>query len=217
MSRGRRYTVPKQGDRWPTKVNHLDPDLTGPQAFDHPAVREWWRWLLEDYKPPYSVALVTPCSNVKPYNRSPQSRKIRGLLRRMRLWDSKTERPRGLAWLYFSDLLLLVPYERAGEYPACCYDLPPDLIEKDTRLQERLVQGLAQAIQKLVDRGLSQAVLFLPQRYLTIWRRASVLADRWLLERIAKYSLFGIGELEAVLRSLFNFTPSSDGGVSRLL
>jgi len=197
--------------KWPAKhAAGLDPGLVGPRAFDHPAVGEWWRWLREDYEPAYPVALVTPCSNVKPYTRSPTSRKIRGLLRRMNLWDVDSDRPRGLVWLYLSDLLLLVPYERAGEYPACCYELHPDTVLGDEKLLEKVTTLLAEAMEGLVDRGLAQVVTFLPRKHLQLWNKAREKATKWPREAAVKYTLFSLRGLAEALSAALGRPP---GGV----
>ncbi len=192
--------------KWRAKHHSgLDPGLVGERAFEHPAVREYWRWLIEDYAPAYSVALVTPCSNVKPYTRSPASRKLRGLLRRMGLWDEEANRPRGLAWLYFSDLLILVPYEKAEEYPACCYEVPPDTVLSNDKLVGLVADKLAEAMEALARRGLREAVVFLPRKHLVLWEKARLRAADWPREVRVRYTLFsfrGVGEaLSSLLQS----------------
>lgn len=189
--------------KWPAKhTAGLDPDLRGRRAYEHPAVREWWRWLLEDYRPPYPVAVVTPCSNVKPYNRSPPSRKLRGLLRRLGLWDTGEDKPRGITWLYFSDLLILVPYERVEEYPACCYEVPPDLVLEDNELLDEVAGRLASTLQALTGRGLREVVVFLPRKHLAIWEKAREEARTWPREVRVKYTLFSFRELGDTIASL---------------
>ena len=193
----RRFSIRKdtEGRLVPRHHAGLDPGLVGEKAFEHPAVREWWRWLLEDYVPAYSVALVTPCSSVKPYTRSPTSRKIRGGLRRLGLWDTARDRPRGLVWLYFSDLLVFVPYERAEEYPACCYEVPPDLVLGDGGLADLVASKLAEAAAALTGRGLRRVVVFLPRKHLRLWAEARRRAAEWPEEVYVKYTLFSTREL----------------------
>lgn len=201
----RRFSIRKdrEGRLVPRHTEGLDPALVGERAFSHPAVHDWWRWLLEDYEPAYPVALVTPCSNVKPYTRSPTSRKIRGLLRRLGLWDREADRPHGVAWLYFSDLLVLVPYERAEEYPPCCYEVHPDLVLGSPGLRERVTSLLAEAVEGLMDRGLERVVVYLPRKHLRLWSEAREKAAKWPSEIHVKYSLFSTRPLgEAVLEAL---------------
>ncbi|ALL00744.1 hypothetical protein Pyrde_0694 [Pyrodictium delaneyi] len=203
VRRGYRYVVRKENGTWPPRHhNGLDPGLVGPRAFEHPAVKEWWMWLLREYRPRASVALVTPCSSVKPYTRSPTSRKIRGLLRRLGLWSAGENRPRGIEWLYLSDLLLLVPYERAEEYPACCYELHPDEVLQRPLLRSMVSGMLAEAIERLMDRGLERAVVFLPRKHLRLWNEAKKRAARWPSETVTRYTIFGFDGLPDALNAL---------------
>ena len=144
----------------------IDPALRGYQALKHPAVREWHKWVLDEYEPRGEVILLTPCSNRKPYPKSPQSAKIRGVLRRLSLWDPRGPgymgAPRGVEWLYLSDLLLLVPYERATEYPACCYDLPPDAVLGNEEYRSKITRLLGKALNRLRGRRI---VAYLPSKH----------------------------------------------------
>ncbi|WP_338250055.1 DUF5591 domain-containing protein [Pyrodictium abyssi] len=203
MKRGYRYVVRKEDGRWPPRHhNGLDPRLAGPRAFEHPAVKDWWEWLRREYRPRSPVALVTPCSSVKPYTRSPTSRKIRGLLRRLGLWSSDVDRPAGIEWLYFSDLLLLVPYERAETYPACCYELHPDEVLQRPLLRGLVVETLRDVVEELAARGLERVVLFLPRKHMTLWREARRLTNLWPDEVFVRFTIFGLGDLPRVLEPL---------------
>ncbi|ABM80672.1 DUF5591 domain-containing protein [Hyperthermus butylicus] len=178
----------------------LDPQLVGPQAFKHPAVAKWWTWLREEYTPQSSVAIVTPCSNVKPYTKSPVSRRIRGLLRRLGLWDSKANKPRGIEWLYFSDLLVLVPYEKAEEYPACCYEVPPEIVLENPKLHSLVTDILAKVMFNLTARGLREVVVFLPRKHMRLWDEARRKSSRWPKEILVGYHIFEVRKrLEPVL------------------
>jgi hypothetical protein len=198
-----RFSIRKNGDGSLVPRHHsgIDPGLVGEKAFKHPAVTKWWGWLLSEYEPPYSVALITPCSNVKPYTKSPTSRKIRGLLRRLDLWDSENNRPRGIVWLYFSDLLIFVPYERAEEYPACCYEVPPQLVLANPGLVELVTSKLSEAVKHLAD-YLEQFVVFLPRRHLALWEAAKKKSAKWPAELRVKYTLFSTSGVEAALKTV---------------
>ena len=195
-----RLRVPKVDGRFPAKhYRGIDPALAGLKAFSHPTVREWHRWLLEEYEPRYSIALVTPCSNVKPYTRSPTSRKIAGLLRRLGLWGGSE--PHGIEWLYLSDLLVLVPYQRAEEYPACCYELHPEELLRSPRHYNIVVEILARVVEMLAGR-MDAVVVYLPRRHLAIWEDARRSARSWPREVRVKYTIFGVKELEEALRRI---------------
>ncbi len=196
----KRFTIRKNGGiLLPRHYVKLDPSLKGVKAFNHPAVKAWWDWLLEDYKPPFTLALITPCSNVKPYTKSPTSRKIRGVLKRLGLWDTETDKPKGIEWLYFSDLLILVPYTRAEEYPACCYEVPPDLVLKNGELKDKVTTLLSAIMSVLVRKGMKRVVVYLPRKHLKLWNDALRHASLWPDEIRVKYSLFKVSHLEEAI------------------
>ncbi|WP_231656718.1 DUF5591 domain-containing protein [Pyrodictium delaneyi] len=192
-----RFSIRKDeaGRLMPRHYNGVDPDLVGEKAFNHPSVRGWWSWLKERYQPENNIALITPCSSVKPYTRSPTSRKIRGLLRRLGLWDTIADKPRGIEWLYFSDLLILVPYERAEEYPACCYEVPPDIVLENTELSRVVTTLLAESMEALLGRGVNQVIVFLPRKHLRLWEEARSKAAKWPREHRVTYTLFSTKSL----------------------
>ncbi len=171
--------------------------LRGREAFSHPAVRRYWSWLLGAYRPAAATALITPCSRVKPYTRSPASRKMRALLARLGAWGDGG--PVGVEWLYFSDLLLLVPYRMAEEYPACCYDVPPELVARSPRLRSTVVTLLAEALRRLRRMGVRDMVVFLPKKHLEMWMEAYSLADEKPSQRLVGYTIYSFrGVAEAL-------------------
>ncbi|WP_257640386.1 DUF5591 domain-containing protein [Pyrodictium delaneyi] len=208
VRRGYRYVVRKENGTWPPRHhNGLDPGLVGPRAFEHPAVKEWWMWLLREYRPRASVALVTPCSSVKPYTRSPTSRKIRGLLRRLGLWSAEESRPEGIEWLYLSDLLLLVPYERAETYPACCYELAPDEVLRRPLIAYTVARVLSTVVERLMEHGLERLIVYLPRKHMELWSMARERAAKWPEETIVRFSIFGLGGLREALEPLRHVPP----------
>jgi len=196
----RRYTVPKdERGRFPAKhAQGVDPELIGLKAFEHPAVKAWHEWLVEEWWPEFRIVLLTPCSNVKPYTRSPTSRKVKGVLRRLGLWDELHNKPWGVDWLYLSDLLVLVPYTRAEEYPACCYELHPEELLKSPKHYNVVVDLLA----RVLERQLATAVViaFLPRNYLRILGDALTRAKRRPVVHTVRYNIFSTRELEETLR-----------------
>ncbi len=192
-SRGRKYRVPRGPGGWPVKA-WIAPGLRGLEALDHPIVKYWHTWILRDYTPRHSIVLLTPCSNVKPYPRSPQSSKIRGVLRRLGLWDPAGPgcggAPRGLEWLYLSDLLMLVPYQAAHLYPACCYELSPREVLEDPTVRERVTGLLAGALDALAGKGVRLIVAQLPRDHRLLLEEALGKASRPPRVEWVPYSLF---------------------------
>ena len=205
----RRYTLPKTGDGWPSRADPsrgLDPGLTGPRAWSHPAAVAWRRDIAAKWAPASRVVIVTPCSNVKPYPRSPQSGKVRGVLRRLGLWDSRGPgykgAPRGVDWVYLSDLLGLVPYEHAHEYPACCYEFPPQLLHSDPGMVEELVEAVRPPLERAAQHG-AVILAYLPSRHRAILEEALRRAKPRPEAVWARYNLFrGHEDLAAKLREL---------------
>ena len=209
---------PKDGRGWRARAARVDPGLVGPRAFGHPAVRSWHRWVRGVLAPRAPVVLVTPCSNRKPYPLSPQSAKIRGVLRRLGLWDPGGPglygAPRGVEWLYLSDLLALVPYDRAHEYPACCYELPPSMLDEDGLNQ------VALAVRGFLERNtgrIHRIILYLPRSYHKIIRRATQ-GLRGIEEKLdpANYHLLrGHKNIEKKLATLLEILDHTNSSFNR--
>lgn len=201
--RGRKYTIPRSGGRWPARMpGH--PGIYGRDAWKHPDAIAWRRLAREELEPRHPVVLVTPCSNVKPYPRSPSSAKIRGVLRRLGLWDPEGPglygAPRGVEWIYLSDLLGVVPYDKAHEYPACCYEFPPDLAMDG--MAGLVIPEIRGVLERYLSRGRARTVvLYLPRLYLRV---ALPVVERSGVDvRVVRYHIFwGHRELEKELRGV---------------
>ncbi len=197
-----RYTIPRVDGRWPVKAE-VDPRLRGLGALNDPVVLEWHRFIVEVWRPRWRLALLTPCSNVKPYPRSPQSAKIRGVLARLGLWDPHGPgvkgAPRGIEWLYLSDLLGLVPYQKAHEYPACCYELPPDEVLGNPQSLEIARARLREALSKLLD-YLDGLVVYLPSKHRRII--GPLLGDGGRIVWVRYHLFYGHKRLEEALSKL---------------
>ncbi len=201
--RKRRLKIPKRNGKWPTRFySDLDPELVGLKAFNHPVVKEHWAMLVKEYEPRERVVIVTPCSNVKPYPRSPASGKVRGVLRRLGLWSGGKKgvlgEPSGVEWLYFSDLLVFVPYSKAWEYPACCYEVPPSLVVGN-EYGERIASIAAKVLSKIARRN-TPVIAWLPRTHRKIFSKAVEAAEPRPRVVYAKYSLFSARELEEALK-----------------
>ncbi len=191
----------KENGHWKA-MGKIDPQLRGVKAFNHPSVQEWHEWIIEEYSPNHEIILITPCSNRKPYPKSPQSSKIRGILRRHGLWDPEGRgykgSPKGIEWIYLSDLLLLVPYDKATEYPACCYDLPPDQILREPQLLNMITRKLSWALAKLRNKTI---ITYLPVKHQKIIKTAINGKIKNIIQ--VKYHLFhGHKKLEKTITTI---------------
>ncbi len=159
----KRYSIPKVNGRWPRKSLHLIPCLTGTRAFYNSMVENFWNYMIYYYKPNYNVALITPCSNVKPYPLSPMNRKIIGILKRSKLWDEDRKKPL-IEWLFLSDLLGFVPFTHTWIPPACCYDVPPDIVEENSELYMK-IKNVIDKTWLRIHTYFDKAIIYLPKRY----------------------------------------------------
>lgn len=114
-----------------------------------------------------------------------------------------------MEWLYFSDLLLLVPYERAEEYPACCYEVPPDTVLCSRPLRLLVTGLLAEVVERLYERGLRSVILFLPKKHLRLWNEAKKRAVKWPSETVTKYSIFRFDGPPQALSQLQGVLPGN--------
>ena len=180
----------------------LDPALKGHGAIAHPAVIDWHYWVLEKYSPSEKIILITPCGKIKPYPKNPQSARLRKVLKRLGLWNYRGTgymgSPKGIEWIYLSDLLLIVPYERAMEYPACCYELSPEELMINESLHAKIINLLSKAFRKLREHIL---VAYLPSKHRHLLNEA--LNNIHLDIHWVKYNLFyGHRRLEETLREV---------------
>ena len=160
---GKRYTINKDNGRWRRRVLHIIPELIGERAFENSLVQGFWDYMIHRYRPQYDIALITPCSNVKPYPLSPMNLKIKGILRRLGLWDYKGKKPL-IEWLFLSDLLGFVPYTYSWIPPACCYDVPPDIVETKKTLYRKIKHILEEAWVR-ISPFYNKIIIYLPQKY----------------------------------------------------
>ncbi len=193
-----RYTIPKVNNKWPRKALHIIPSLINEYAFNHNLVGNFWDYMIYRYKPRYNLVLITPCSNVKPYPLSPMNLKIRAILKRHRLWDPNNNRPL-LDWLFLSDLLGFVPYTHTWIPPACCYDVPPDVVEKNDTLY-RKVKSIVRETWRRIHVYYEKALVYLPRRYYKLmpedYGNPSMIH--------IKYNLFSTRELEKIVASIID-------------
>ncbi len=189
----KRYSIPKTNGRWPRKSLHLVPDLIGIRAFESSMVIWFWDYMIYRYKPLYDTVLITPCSNVKPYPLSPMNRKIIGILRRNKLWDEEKNRPL-IEWLFLSDLLGFVPYTHTWIPPACCYDVPPDIVEDNEKLH-KTVRNVVEKTWQRIHPYYRKAIIYLPKRYHKLLPKDYGNPTKIMV----KYNLFSTREIERVL------------------
>ncbi len=139
------YTVPRQNGLFPRKQHvHFNPLLADQYAYMNNLVHRHWEYMVYSWKPSNSLLLLTPCSNNKPYIKSPMNTKIRRILQRLELWDKGSDQPSGIDWVFISDLLGPVPYNYTWVEPACCYEAPPNILDDKPCLENKVIEVIKQ-------------------------------------------------------------------------
>ena len=146
--------------------------LRGKEIWGHPHVELYQEWVLHHWKPePKPVALLLPCTPVKPYSRSAIRKIVYANLRRLGIDDY-------VAVITVSDPMLLVPREIEDLYPVANYEHPAELLEIPW-IYRRFVELLSRALPKL--RVYPRIAAFLSSRHRNAIadaiRRASVELD----------------------------------------
>lgn len=160
----RKYTVPRAGGLFPRKqFFHFNPLLSGEIAYVNGLVEAYWDEMRFRWRPRNEYLLLTPCSNVKPYPASPSNTKIRMMLKRLGLWHHDI--PAGIDWVFISDLLGPVPYERTWIEPACCYDVPPQILERNPGFAKK-IRDVVRTWWIRVKEYYRIVYLYLPKKYM---------------------------------------------------
>ncbi len=203
----KRYRVPKNGATWPVR-GYIDPSLRGSRAWESNVSAEWRWWAREELKARWEIVILTPCSNVKPYPRSPQSAKIRGVLKRLGLWNLEGAGYRGepfkVDWIYLSDLLGLVPYTRALDYPACCYEFPPQSLDGNSEFVIREIRGVLEGFLSRNHGNIEVVIAYLPRFYRSLAKPVLERFKHNIRVIWVNFHLFyGHRRLEQTLREVF--------------
>ncbi len=142
-------------------IKRADVDL-----FKHPVVTAWHEYFLREWHSEKPIALLLPCTSVKPYSRSATHRLAYALLRKYGL-ETKVQ-------VYsVSEPMLLVPRELEECYPFNSYDYPPALMTESEK--EEFAELLSVVLQKVAKLHI-RVVAVLPKHHFRILTRASQLA-----------------------------------------
>lgn len=132
--------------------NGVDDDL-----FEHPHVKLYHEYIFSVWEPDQcDILVLLPCTNVKPYRRSPIHRAMLSYAKRISKRGVKIE-------IYaISEPMLIVPLKYDNLYPVANYDFPP----KDMKRHERkkFVDLLAKILPKIVARR-KKIVAFMPRHH----------------------------------------------------
>ena len=98
----------------------------GFDPFQHPVVKKWHEYFLNNWHSNREIALLLPCTSVKPYNKSATHKLAYSLLRKYKLEDK-------VQVYSVSEPMLLVPRELENCYPFNSYDYPPSLMTEEEK------------------------------------------------------------------------------------
>ncbi len=116
--------------------------LRGREIWNHPHVLMYQEWVLHHWQPePKPIALLLPCTPVKPYSRSAIRKIIYANLKKLGIENR-------VAVITISDPMLLVPKEIEDLYPVANYEHPIHLL-KIPQIRRRFVELLSKALPKL--------------------------------------------------------------------
>ncbi len=145
--------------------------------FDHPHVRLWHRFLVEYFEPePKPLAMILPCTQVKPYRLSPTHRIAEARLRKLGIAEK-------VGIYIVSEPMVLVPRELDIYYPFANYDYPPDQLSEPYRA--RFVEILSAVIPKLARHR--HVVAVLPQHHRSILLEALQRSSAKLSIEVCEY------------------------------
>jgi len=160
-------------------------------AWDHPHVVLFRRFVEEFWEPRRRYVLLLPCSPRKPYYTSNFRKILYYHMTRLNLWEH-------VELVTVSDLLGLVPKEFEGVYPAANYEYPPSLMKKYGH-EEELIELLGRQMKKL-RKTINYA--WMPKTYIPIIKKASQIASIDI--KIRTYSTLPFKTAATIPKTLYN-------------
>ena len=164
--------------------------------FKHPHVALWHRFLLEYFTPePKPLALILPCTGVKPYRLSPTHRIADSRIARLGL--------ESVVSIYvISEPMVLVPRELDIYYPFANYDYPPNHLSLESR--RIFVDILSRVIRKLrIHRAI---VAVLPQHHRSILLEALERAGEKMAIEIVPYGRKAFNTISRAVDMLYKLS-----------
>ncbi len=145
--------------------------------FDHPHVKLWHRFLIERFEPePKPLAMILPCTGVKPYRLSPTHRIADARLKKLGIAEK-------VSIYIMSEPMILVPRELDIYYPFANYDYPPNQLSELYRA--RFIDILSIVLSKLTKHKYIVAVL--PRHHHSIFLKALQRSGTRLRIEICEY------------------------------
>lgn len=161
-------------------VNSFEPihKRDGLDLFKHPMVEKWHQFFLSNYKSNRPLALLLPCTSIKPYNRSATHRLAYSIIKKAGVEDF-------IQVYSVSEPMLLVPREFEDCYPFNSYEYSPKVMSKEEK--EEFIDLLRQPLHKIIETH-NVIVGVLPKHHYSI-------VSRSLSSEVANFSLFKYDKL----------------------
>ncbi|WP_232048941.1 DUF5591 domain-containing protein [Sulfuracidifex tepidarius] len=147
------------------KINSFQPIIKreGEDLFINPTVKKWHEFFFQSYESTKPLALLLPCTSVKPYSRSATHRLVYSILKRKNL-DNHVQ-------VYsVSEPMLLVPREVEECYPFSSYEYSPKVMTVQEK--DEFVELLRKPLAKIAKQH-KVIVGVLPTHHYSIVDRAS--------------------------------------------
>ncbi|MBW9140853.1 MAG: DUF5591 domain-containing protein [Candidatus Aramenus sp.] len=172
--------------------------VDGVDLFRHPVVKAWHDYFLKEWRSDKDVALLLPCTSVKPYSRSATHRLAYALLKKYGL--------EGRVQVYsVSEPMLLVPKELEECYPFNSYDYPPARMTEAEK--EEFSELLVPFLRKVSSQHRS-LVAVLPRHHYKVVEKASGLAH--VSVELHSYGRLAFKTISGVIAHLTS-SPQSEG------
>ncbi len=159
-----------------------------------------WEYMAWNWKPSSNVLLLSPCSNVKPYPKSPMNSKIKSVLQSLDLWDKYLDKPL-IDWVFISDLLGPVPYNYTWIPPACCYEAPPNILDEYSDLKN-IVEHVISTWWNRVKGYYKHVLVYLPKKYHQITKTIIQHHGNPTIYMLTYHIFYGQRTIEKTLRLL---------------
>lgn len=168
------------------KIIKQDDDL-----FKHPVVTKWHEYFMNRWISYKKIALILPCTAVKPYSLSPTHKVAYSIIKKRGL-ESYVQ-------IYsLSEPMLLVPKELEECYPFNSYDYPPRIMTQQEK--EEFVYLLIKPLKK-ISKMHEQIIAILPRHHYNILKKASELSDVNI--KLYSYGKLAFKTISDVISSIF--------------
>jgi len=154
----------------------------GDSLFTHPAVKTFYKELIDTWQSEKPIALFMACTMHKPYSNSMMHKKVQGLIK-------KHDYEESIQQYIIGEPLIAVPREWEKKYPAANYEFPPEeMTKKGRKIFVNRLKIFIKKISKMHDHFL----IFTPNHHRQIILEC---ADSFINPVIIPYNIFQLPKL----------------------